>query len=96
MKRSLCARTVRFEPEQFARLQRVAEEQGKPLAEVMRAAIAAFLDGQPKLSASELRHLRVTEFMQVALDAMIRQEYPELRETLVLEADRRMKLHHGA
>jgi hypothetical protein len=38
----------------------------------------------------------VTEFMQVAMDAIIRNDYPELRETLILEADRRMKLHHGA
>lgn len=96
MKRSPLARTVRFDPEQFARLQKIAEEQGKPLAEVMRAAIGAFLDGQPKLSASQLRHLRVTEFMQVAMDAIIRNDYPELRETLILEADRRMRLHHGA
>ncbi len=96
MKRSRYARTVRFEPEHLARLQEIAQEQGKPLAEVVRAAIVTFLDGQPKLSASDFRIRRVTEYMQVAIDAMIRENHPELRETLILEADRRMKLHHGA
>jgi predicted DNA-binding protein len=96
LKLSKYARTVRFEPEHYARLEKLALDQGKSMAELVRTAIVGFLDGQPKLSASERRHLRVTEYMQVALDAIIRENHPELRETLVLETDRRMKLHHGA
>lgn len=48
------------------------------------------------MTDSKRRHLRVTEYMQVALDAIIRADHPEMRETLVLETDRRMKIHHGA
>ncbi|WP_242201805.1 hypothetical protein [Sphingomonas hankookensis] len=55
------------------------------MAEVVRAAIVTFLDGQPKLSAGERRHLRVTEYMQVDLDAIIQKNHPELCEMLVLE-----------
>lgn len=96
MKRSKYARTVRFDPEHYAQLEKLAADQGKPMAELVRAAIVHFLDGSTKLSASQFRHLRVSEYMQVALDAIIRENHPELRETLILEADRRMKLHHGA
>ena len=96
MKRSKFVRTVRFEPEHYSRLEQLARDQGKPVSEVVRTAIVTFLDGAPKISASQFRHLRVTEYVQVALDAIIRENHPELRETLVLEADRRMKLHHGA
>jgi len=94
--RSKYARTVRFEPEHLARLEKLAAEQGKSMAEIVRVAIVRFLDGEPKLSVSQFRHLRVTEYMQVAIDAIIRKDHPEMRETLVLETDRRMKLHHGS
>lgn len=96
MKHSKYARTVRFEPEHLARLEKIAADQGKSMAEIVRTAIVHFLDGEPKMSVSQFRHLRVTEYMQVALDAIIRADHPEMRETLVLETDRRMKLHHGA
>ncbi len=96
MKRSKCTRTVRFEPEHYSRLEQLAREQGKPVSDLVRTAIVTFLDGQPKLSVSQFRHLRVTEYMQVALDAIIRKDYPDMRETLVIETDRRMKLHHGS
>lgn len=96
MKRPYVQRTVRFDPQQFARLEELAAKHSRSMADVLRIAIGHYIAGQQKKAESDLRHLRVTEFMQVALDAIIRQDYPELRETLVLEADRRMKLHHGA
>ena len=65
-------------------------------SDVIRRAIEHHLERLKLLSDSSRRHLRVTEYMQVALDAIIRENHPELRETLVLETDRRMKLHHGA
>lgn len=96
MKRSKNALTVRFELEHYTRLEKLAANQGKSIAEVVRVATVHFLDGEPKLSVSQFRHLRVTEYMQVALDAIIRKDYPDMRETLVIETDRRMKLHHGS
>jgi hypothetical protein len=76
------------------------EEQAAKLecspSDLVRRAIEQHLDGLKLLHGSKRRHLRVTEYMQVALDAIIRKDYPEMRETLVLETDRRMKLHHGS
>jgi predicted transcriptional regulator len=96
LRQSKYARTVRFDPESLARLERVAVEQERSVADLIRLAIDRFLAGETRLSASELRHLRVAEYTQVALDAIIREEHPELRDTLVLETDRRMERYHGA
>ncbi|WP_183925344.1 ribbon-helix-helix protein, CopG family [Sphingomonas sp. BK069] len=96
MKRSKFARTVRFEPEHLQRLEQLAVDQNRSMAEILRSAIIQYLEGHQRFSASELRHLRVAEYTQVALDAIIREEHPELRDTLVLETDRRMERYHGA
>ncbi|RYF09155.1 MAG: ribbon-helix-helix protein, CopG family [Oxalobacteraceae bacterium] len=96
MARSKYARTVRFDPEHLTLLEKLAHEQDRSVADLIRAALARFLASETGLSASALRHLRVTEYMQVALDAIIRENHPELRETLVLETDRRMERYHGA
>jgi hypothetical protein len=47
-------------------------------------------------SESDARHLRVSEYTQLALDWIIQQDHPEVRERLIAEADRRMAIHHGA
>lgn len=96
MKRSKFVRTVRFKPEHLQRLEQLAVDQNRSMAEILRSAIIQYLEGRQRFSASELRHLRVAEYTQVALDAIIREEHPELRDTLVLETDRRMERHHGA
>lgn len=62
----------------------------------MRSAIEHYFSAAQLLDDSRRRHLRTTEYMQLALDTIIRENHPELRESLILEADRRMKLHHGA
>ena len=65
-------------------------------SEVIRRAIEHYLTGTRIVHESERRHLRVAEYTQVALDAMIRENHPELRDQLVLETDRRMERYHGA
>ena len=88
--------TVRVAGDLRVRIEEQAAKLGCSPSDLARRAIEHHLDGLQLLEGSKRRHLRVTEYMQVALDAIIRKDYPELRETLVLEADRRMKLHHGA
>jgi hypothetical protein len=39
---------------------------------------------------------RIMEFTHIAVDAIIRQNHPEMRDTVVRETDRRMALHHDA
>ncbi len=64
-------------------------------ADVIRTAIDAWLGSGKRLSASDRRMRRIMEYTQVAVDAIIRENHPELRETLVRETDRRMGLHHS-
>ena len=88
--------TLRVAGDLRARIEAEAAKLECSPSDLIRRAIEQHLDGRKLLEGSERRHLRVTEYMQVALDAIILENHPELRETLVLEADRRMKLHHGA
>ena len=88
--------TIRLAPDVCDRLDAEATLKGCTRAEIIRLAIDRYLDGVKLLSDSAIRHHRVTEFMQIALDAIIRENHPELRETLVLETDRRMERYHGS
>lgn len=96
MKRPYTQRTVRFDPLQFARMEELAEEQGRSIADVLRIAIAQYIAGNQVLTDSQLRHMRVTEYTQIALDAIIRENHPELRDHLIAQTDRRMEQYHGA
>lgn len=88
--------SVRIPHDLCDRVDAEAASLGCTPSDVIRQAIERHLDGVKLLHGSKRRHLRVTEYMQVALDAIIRKDHPEMRDTLVLETDRRMKLHHGA
>ena len=55
-----------------------------------------YLDGHKTASASEQRHLHTSEYVQICLDWIIQQNYPEKREFLMEQATSRMKRHHGA
>ncbi|MBB3694860.1 hypothetical protein [Sphingomonas sp. BK580] len=88
--------TLRVPHDLRERIDAQAERQRCLPSELIRRAVVHYLDGHQRLSDSELRHLRVAEYTQVALDAIIREEHPELRDTLVLETDRRMERYHGA
>lgn len=96
MKIPYVQRTVRFDPQQYARLEELATKHSRSMAEVMRLAIAHYLSGEQKRTESQLRHLRVTEYVQVALDAIIRENHPELRDQLIVETDQRVRRYHGA
>ena len=88
--------TVRIGGELRVRIEEQAAKLECSPSDLVRRAVEHHLDGHKLLQGSTRRHLRVTEYMQVAIDAIIRENHPEMRETLVLETDRRMKLHHGA
>ena len=87
---------MRFDPQQFARLEELAAKHSRSMADVLRIAIGHYIAGEQKKTESHLRHLRVTEYMQVALDAIIRENHPELRDQLIVETDHRVRRYHGA
>ena len=88
--------SIRVAGELRARIEAQAAKLNCSPSDLVRRAIEHHLDGLKLLEDSRRRHLRVTEYMQVALDAIIRENHPELRETLVLETDQRVRRYHGA
>ena len=40
--------------------------------------------------------MRVTEYTQIALDAIIRENHPKLHDHLIAQTDLRMEQYHGA
>lgn len=88
--------TLRLSPGMYARVEGEASTRGCSPSELVRRALEQYFIGQKLLAASETRHHRISEYSQVALDAIILQNHPELREAIVVETDRRMERYHGA
>lgn len=88
--------TIRVADDVRERVEAAAEASNCTPSEFVRMAIVQHLDDAKVLSESRRRHLRVTEYMQLALDTIIRRQHPDIRDKLIEEANRRMEMHHGA
>ncbi len=87
---------VRLERSQWDRLSAIAADQKLSVADIIRAALDAFLSSSDLLTASHRRIARISEFQQLALDVIIREQYPELRDRPVAQTDKRLVQYHGA
>lgn len=87
---------VRLERAQWDRLSEIAAEQKLSVADVIRSALNVFLSSSDVLTASQRRLARISEFQQLVLDVILREQYPELRDRLVAETDKRLVQYHGA
>ena len=87
---------VRLERTQWERLSAIARERKLSTADIVRSALDVFLSSSDLLTASHRRMARIGEFQQLALDVIIREQYPELRDRLVAETDKRLVQYHGA
>lgn len=88
--------TVRIPRDLRDQVDAVAALQNRSTSDVIRLAIEQFVTGAKRADDSHLRHMRVTEYAQIALDAIIRQDYPDLRDHLIAQTDLRMEQYHGA
>lgn len=88
--------TVRLSSEQHALVEAIAKREGRTAAEIIRRAVDHYLGSLSRGTESDLRHHRISEFSQVALDTIIREQHPEMIEAIVSETNRRMKRYHGA
>jgi hypothetical protein len=61
----------------------VAARQNCNTSDVIRLAIEQFVTGAKRADDSRLRHMRLTECAQIALNAIIRENHPELRDHLI-------------
>ena len=88
--------TVRLNRQQHDRILALATEQNCNPSEVIRAAVDAYLGTATLLTSSHRRLARISEFMQLALDVIISDQYPEFRDRIIANADKRLEQYHGA
>ena len=88
--------TVRLNRQQHDRILALATEQNCNPSEVIRAAVDAYLGTATLLTSSHRRLARISEFMQLALDVIISEQYPEFRDRIIANADQRLEQYHGA
>lgn len=88
--------TVRLEQDQWARLEQQSRSRGVPAADLIRAAVDLLLSGDALKDMSRLRLARISEFQHLALDVLIREQFPQYRDRIVAETDKRVDLYHGA
>ena len=87
---------IRLERSQWDPLRAIAADQKLSVADIIRSALDVFLSSSDLLTAIHRRIARISEFQQLALDVIIREQYPELRDRLVAETDKRLEQYHGA
>lgn len=87
--------TVRLEQDQWERLEQQARVRRVAPSDLIRAAIDQFLAGDALHDSSRLRMARIGEFQHLALDVILREKFPQYRDRVVAETDKRVKLYHG-
>lgn len=89
-------RSIRFDAELYARIEKAAAKQGCSIAELIRLALEQHFRTEQILRDSDVRLRRVCEYAQLALDTIIQEDLPERREGILLEVNNRMERFHGA
>lgn len=87
---------IRLERTQWDRLAEIARSRKLTPADVIRAALDSFLATDDLLRSSQRRLARISEFQQLALDIIIREQFPEYRDRIIAETDKRLEQYHGA
>lgn len=88
--------TVRLDRGKYDRLVALASERGCTPSDLLRAAVDGFLGSVAVLSTSNRRIARISEFQHLALDIIIREQFPEYRDRIIVETDKRLEQYHGA
>jgi hypothetical protein len=88
--------TVRLDRSKYDRLVELASERGCTPSDLLRAAVDHFLSSGQLLTSSQRRIARIGEFQHLALDIIIREQFPEYRDRIIAETDKRLELYHGA
>lgn len=88
--------SLRVERDKFARIAEIADARQCTPSDILREAIDTFLGAASLLTSSHLRIARVSEFIQLALDVIISEQYPEYRDRIIANTDKRLEQYHGA
>lgn len=88
--------TVRIDRSKYDRLVALAAERECTIADLLRQAVDAFLGAGQMVTGSQRRIARINEFQHLALDIIIREQFPEYRDRILAETDKRLEAYHGA
>lgn len=88
--------TVRIDRSKYDRLVALANERGCTASDLLRQAVDSFLSARQMIAASQRRLARISEFQHLALDIIIREQFPEYRDRIIAETDKRLEAYHGA
>jgi predicted transcriptional regulator len=88
--------TVRFDLELFDRVSALAGARNCTPSDVVREAVQAHLGGAALLTSSQRRIARLTEYLQLAMDVIITEQYPEFRDRILSKIEQRLEQYHGA
>lgn len=88
--------SVRLDRQQHERIVALAIAQQCSPSDVIRSAVETYLGTAAILTVSNRRMARISEFLQLALDVIISEQYPEFRDRIIAHTDKRLEQHHGA
>src|SRR3546814_8199601 len=83
--------TVRLDRSKYDRLVAIAAERECTASDLIRHAVDAFLGAGQILAGSQRRLARINEFQHLALDIIIREQFPEYRDRILAETDKRLR-----
>lgn len=88
--------SLRIDARRQALIGSLARDRDVSPSQVVRWAIDAYLADADIEVTSARRLARIAEYKHLALDVIIREQYPEFRERMIAETDKRMEQYHGA
>src|SRR3546814_12288190 len=87
--------TVRLDRAKYERIVLLAAEGECTPSDIIRAAVDRYLAGSDLLASSCRRMARIGEYQHLALDIIIREQFPQSRDPLVAETHRRLAQSNG-
>jgi len=88
--------TLRLDHALCDRIDRLASRNGLTRSAMIRHVLRTFAHDADAAGASQKRMARTVEYTQLALDVIIRDQYPDVREKLLAETDKRVEQYHAA
>lgn len=88
--------TLRIDHDLCDRIDRLAARNGLSRSAMIRLALRSYAHDAEVAGASQKRVARTIEYTQLAVDVIIRDQYPDVREKILAETDKRMEQYHAA
>ncbi len=95
MKKPLVRTTLAMPASVYDQVDAISRDRGVTRNAVIRDAVAQYLTRPAGVSLDLGRIAMLNEFIQAAVDILIRQQAPDKREEIILTVEQRMERFHG-